>query len=152
MQQILISFCCRWKSWFAILLYLFFYLRLVWRIAWAENHLRCLGRESHRWMTHRTWTRLKIWRRKKMKKNFYFEFLSADKLSIINYYHGNGFYKPTLPLAGLQHLKYARFYPCLDPKEWCMKNGFLSGGLNPRPFNHESSCLTTRPRLLAKKP
>ncbi len=36
-----------------------------------------------------------------------------------------------------------------DPNEWCLKNGLLSGGLNPRPLSHESSALTTRPRLLA---
>ena len=36
-----------------------------------------------------------------------------------------------------------------DPNEWCLKNGLLGGGLNPRPLSHESSALTTRPRLLA---
>jgi len=36
-----------------------------------------------------------------------------------------------------------------DPNEWCLKNGLLSGGLNPRPLSHESSALTTIPRLLA---
>ena len=36
-----------------------------------------------------------------------------------------------------------------DPNEWCLKNGLLSGGLNPQPLSHESSALTTRPRLLA---
>jgi len=36
-----------------------------------------------------------------------------------------------------------------DQNEWCLKNGFLSGRLNPRPLSHESSALTTRPRLLA---
>ena len=35
-----------------------------------------------------------------------------------------------------------------DPNEWCLKNGLLSGGLNPRPLSHESFALTTRPRLL----
>jgi hypothetical protein len=35
-----------------------------------------------------------------------------------------------------------------DPNEWCLKNGLLSGGLNPRPLSHESSALTTRPRLI----
>jgi hypothetical protein len=38
-----------------------------------------------------------------------------------------------------------------DPNEWCLKNGLLSGGLNARPLSHESSALSTRPRLLAKK-
>jgi len=33
----------------------------------------------------------------------------------------------------------------IDPNEWCLKNGLLSGGLNPRPLSHESSALTTRP-------
>ena len=41
------------------------------------------------------------------------------------------------------------FVPGFDPNEWCLKNGLLSGGLNPRPLSHESSALTTRPRLLA---
>ncbi len=36
-----------------------------------------------------------------------------------------------------------------DPNEWCLKNGLLSGGLNPWPLSHESSALTTIPRLLA---
>jgi hypothetical protein len=35
-----------------------------------------------------------------------------------------------------------------DPNEWCLKNGLLSGGLNPRPLSHEFSALTTRPWLL----
>ncbi len=30
-----------------------------------------------------------------------------------------------------------------------MNNGHHSGGLNPRPLSHESSALTTRPRLFA---
>ena len=37
----------------------------------------------------------------------------------------------------------------IDPNEWCLKNGLLNGGLNPQPLSHESSALTTRPRLLA---
>ena len=41
------------------------------------------------------------------------------------------------------------FQPIFAPNEWCLKNGLLSGGLNPRPLSHESSALTTRPRLLA---
>jgi hypothetical protein len=39
--------------------------------------------------------------------------------------------------------------PWFDPNEWYLKNGLLSGGLNPRPLSHESSALTPRPRLLA---
>ncbi len=31
-----------------------------------------------------------------------------------------------------------------------MKNGLHNGGLNPGPLGHESSALTTRPRLLAR--
>jgi hypothetical protein len=42
------------------------------------------------------------------------------------------------------------FAPGFDPNEWCLKNGLLSGGLNPPPLSHESSALTTRPRLLAR--
>ncbi len=41
------------------------------------------------------------------------------------------------------------FAPSFDPNEWCLKNGLHSGGLNPAPLGHESSALTTRPRLLA---
>jgi hypothetical protein len=40
--------------------------------------------------------------------------------------------------------------PSFDPNEWCLKNGLHSGGLNPGPLGHESSALTTRPRLLPK--
>ena len=32
-----------------------------------------------------------------------------------------------------------------------MKNGLLSGDSNPQPLRRESSALTTRPQLLAKK-
>jgi hypothetical protein len=42
------------------------------------------------------------------------------------------------------------FVSSFDPNEWCLKNGLHSGGLNPGPFGHESSALTTRPLLLAK--
>jgi hypothetical protein len=42
------------------------------------------------------------------------------------------------------------FVSSFDPNEWCLKNGLHSGGLNPGPLGHESSALTTRPRLLAK--
>ena len=41
------------------------------------------------------------------------------------------------------------FAPGFDPDEWCLKNGLLSGGLNPGPLSHEPSAFTTRPRLLA---
>jgi hypothetical protein len=44
------------------------------------------------------------------------------------------------------------FAPGFDPNEWCLKNGLLSGGLNPRPLSLESSALTTRPQLLANDP
>ena len=41
------------------------------------------------------------------------------------------------------------FVPSFDPIEWYLKNGLHSGGSNSQPFSHESSALTTRPRLLA---
>jgi hypothetical protein len=41
------------------------------------------------------------------------------------------------------------FVPCFDPNEWCLKNGLRSGGFNPGPLGHESSAVTTKPRLLA---
>ncbi len=41
------------------------------------------------------------------------------------------------------------FVPSFDPNEWCLKNGLHSGDLIPGPLGHESSALTTRPRLLA---
>ncbi len=63
--------------------------------------------------------------------------------------------KSTLPFAGLQHMQQlisTQFLlPCIDPNEWCIKNGLRSGGLNPRPLSHESSALNTRPRLLASQ-
>jgi hypothetical protein len=64
--------------------------------------------------------------------------------------------KSTLPFARLQHMQQCQvnFHSIFaqgffDPNEWCLKNGLLSGGLNPRPLSHESSALITRPRLLA---
>jgi hypothetical protein len=39
-------------------------------------------------------------------------------------------------------------FQALIPNEWCLKNGLHGGGLNPGPLGHESSALTTRPRLL----
>jgi hypothetical protein len=76
-------------------------------------------------------------------------------------YHVAGFYKPTIPQSSPSHLQdystynNARlefstiFVPSFDPNEWCLENGLHSGGLNPGPLGHESSALTTRPRLLA---
>jgi hypothetical protein len=76
-------------------------------------------------------------------------------------YHVAGFYKLTIPQSPPSHLQdysicnIARsefstiFVPSFDPNEWCLKNGLHSGGLNPGPLGHESSALTTRPRLLA---
>ena len=76
-------------------------------------------------------------------------------------YHVAGFYNPTIPQSPPSHLQdysicnNARlefstiFVPSFDPNEWCLKNGLHSGGLNPGPLGHESSALTTRPRLLA---
>jgi hypothetical protein len=75
-----------------------------------------------------------------------------------------GFYKLTIlkvhpPISGItahttmpgrsQHSTYL-LLQAFDPNEWCLKNGLLSGCLNPRPISHESSALTTRPQLLAK--
>ncbi len=40
-------------------------------------------------------------------------------------------------------------FQAFDPNKWCLKNGIHSGVLNPGPLTHESSALTTRPRLLA---
>jgi hypothetical protein len=81
-------------------------------------------------------------------------------LQFIQYYVA-GFYKPTIPQSPPSHLRdystcnNARlefstiFVPSFDPNEWCLKNGLHSGGLNSGPLGHESSALTTRPRLLA---
>ena len=41
--------------------------------------------------------------------------------------------------------------PSFDSNEWCLKNGLHSGGFNAGPLGHESSALTTRPRLLEFK-
>jgi hypothetical protein len=43
------------------------------------------------------------------------------------------------------------FVPSFGPNEWCLKNSLHSGVLNPGPLGHESSALTTRPRLLANQ-
>jgi hypothetical protein len=76
-------------------------------------------------------------------------------------YHVAGFYKPTIPQTPPSHLQdystcnNARlefltiFVLSFDGNEWCLKNGLHSGGLSPEPLGHESSALTTRPRLLA---
>jgi hypothetical protein len=73
-----------------------------------------------------------------------------------------GFYKPTIPQSPPSHLRdYSTcnnsrlefstiFVPSFDPNEWCLKNGLHSRGLSPGLLGHESSALTTRPRLLAK--
>jgi hypothetical protein len=37
--------------------------------------------------------------------------------------------------------RWLNLFPWFDPNEWCMKNGLLSGGLNPGPRSHESSAL-----------
>ncbi len=72
-----------------------------------------------------------------------------------------GFYKPAIPQGPPSHLQdystcnnarlelSTMFVPSFDPNELCMKNGPHSGGSNSQPFSHESSALTTRPRLLA---
>jgi hypothetical protein len=80
----------------------------------------------------------------------------ADKLHFILSYEA-GFYKPT-PLIGHPPICRITAYPTIskqflfqafDPNEWCLKNGHLSGDLNPLPLSHESSALTTGPGLLA---
>jgi hypothetical protein len=75
--------------------------------------------------------------------------------------HVARFYKPTIPQSPPSHLQdysicnnarlefSTNFVPSFDPIEWCLKNGLHSGGSNSQPFSHESSALTTRPRLLA---
>jgi hypothetical protein len=77
--------------------------------------------------------------------------------------HVAGFYKPTIPQSPPSHLQdysicnnarlefSTNFVPSFDPIEWCLKNGLHSGGSNSQPFSHESSALTTRPRLLARE-
>ena len=45
------------------------------------------------------------------------------------------------------NIPYIFLLQAIDSNHWCMKNGLLSGGLNPRPFSHESSALTTRAQL-----
>jgi hypothetical protein len=76
-------------------------------------------------------------------------------------YHVAGFFKPTIPQSPTSHFQdysicnnarlecSTNFVPNFDPNEWCLKNGLRSGCLNPGPLGHESSALTTRPRLLA---
>jgi hypothetical protein len=97
---------------------------------------------------------------------FFFFFLldfGLSRLTSLQFiqYHVAGFYKPTIPQSPPSHLRdystcnNARlefstiFVTSLDPNEWCLKNCLHSGGLNPGPLGHESSALTTRPRLLA---
>ena len=100
--------------------------------------------------------------------NLFFFFLLDFDLSRLTslqfiHYHLAGFYKPTIPQSPPSHLwdystcNNARlefstiFVPSFDPNEWSVKNGLHSGGLNPGPRSHESSALSTRPRLLAYK-
>jgi hypothetical protein len=45
---------------------------------------------------------------------------------------------------------YTIFVPSFDPNELGLKNGLQSGGLNPGTLGHESSALTTRPRLITQ--
>ncbi len=102
----------------------------------------------------------------KIKKIVFFFFFvvlwsqSADKLTIHSIpcswiLWADHSSKSTLPFAGLQHMQqcqvrvFHNFVPSFDPNEWCLNNGLHSGGLNPGPLCHESSALTTRPRLLA---
>jgi hypothetical protein len=97
---------------------------------------------------------------------FFFLDLGLSQLTSLQFVHCHvaGFYKPTIPQSPPSHLQdysicnNARlefstnfFVPSFDPIEWCLKNGLHSGGSNSQPFSHESSALTTRPRLLAFK-
>jgi hypothetical protein len=81
-------------------------------------------------------------------------------LQLIQYYVA-GFYNLTIPQSPPSHLwDYSTcnnaslefstiFVPSFDPSDRFLKNSLHSGGLNPGPLSHESSTLTTRPRLLA---
>jgi len=94
---------------------------------------------------------------------FFFFFLldfGLSRLTSLQFiqYHVAGFYKLTSPPSYLRdystcnnaRLEFSTiFASSFDPYEWCLKNGLCSGGLNPGPLGHESSALTTRPRLLA---
>ncbi len=98
--------------------------------------------------------------------NFFFFFFfglwsqSADKLTIHPWLcswilSANHSTKSTLPflqdysICNNARLEFStNFVPSFDPIEWCLKNGLHSGGSNSQPFSHESSALTTRPRLL----
>ena len=78
-------------------------------------------------------------------------------------YHVAGFYKPCILHSPPSHLRdYSKrnnarlefstiFVPSFDPNEWCLQNVLRNEFLNPGPLGHESSALTTRPRLLATK-
>jgi hypothetical protein len=96
---------------------------------------------------------------------FFFFFLDfgLSQLTSLQFIHCHvaGFFKPTIPQSPPSHLQdYSKcnnarlefstnfFVPSFDPIEWCLKNGLHSGGSNSQPFSHESSALTTRPRLL----
>ena len=99
------------------------------------------------------------------KRSFFLLDFGLSRLTRLQFiqYHGAGFYKPTIPQSPPSHLQdystcnNARlefstiFVPSFDPNEWCLINGLHSGGLNPGPLGHESSALTTRPRLLAQR-
>jgi hypothetical protein len=92
----------------------------------------------------------------------FFGVFGLSRLTCLQFiqYHVAGFTKPTIPQSPPSHLQdystcnNARlefstiFVPSFEPNEWCLKNGLHSGGLNPGPLGHESSALTTKPRLL----
>ncbi len=46
--------------------------------------------------------------------------------------------------------RWFNLFPWFDPNEWCMINGLLSGGSEPRTSRSWVFCLTTRPQLPAK--
>jgi len=86
----------------------------------------------------------------------------ADKLHFILSYEA-GFYKPTVlkfhppflqDYSICNNARLISTYSNFCSRLLIQMNGawkLVSGGLNPRPLSHESSALTTRPRLLAQK-
>jgi hypothetical protein len=117
---------------------------------------------NHRWIEKQKGEQDRFNTRLKLPIFFLLDF-GLSRLTSLQFiqYHVAGFYKPTIPQSPPSHLRdystcnNARLefstiiVPSFDPNEWCLKNGLNSGGLNPGPLGHESSALTTRPRLLA---
>ena len=123
---------------------------------------KCINSINYHWSHDASHTvRLQYW----LKRELFFFFLDfgLSQLTSLQFIHCHvaGFYKPTIPQSPPSHLQdysicnnarlefSTNFVPSFDPIEWCLKNGLHSGGSNSQPFSHESSALTTRPRLLA---